>query len=256
MKILAIGDVCGRPGVDILRSKLHHLIKTTGAELCIVNGENATDMGRGISPEIADEIFSAGADIITLGNHSFDNRQICDYLDDRKDIIRPYNLLSSLPGVGYTVVDAGAYRVCVASLLGRVNMDDFHPSCPFAAADQILKEAEADLFVFDFHAEATSEKKALGFYLDGRAAALFGTHTHVPTADACVLPKGTAYMTDIGMTGSALSVIGVKPEQSIQFFRGYLGPRFEVCDQDLRVQGFLFETDGRCALSAERVEIK
>ena len=253
MKILAIGDVCGTPGVDILRSKLHHLKKTCGADLVIVNGENAC--GRGISPQLADDIFQAGADVITLGNHSFANRQICDYLDEHKDIIRPSHLHPSLPGRGYTVVDAGAYRVCVANLIGRLNMD-FNAACPFAEADRIMKEAEADLFVFDFHAEATSEKRAFGFYLDGRAAAVYGTHTHIPTADACVLPKGTAYMTDLGMTGSIESVIGIKAEQSIQYFRGYLAPRFEASDKDCRIQGFVFETDGRLAVSAERVEIR
>jgi metallophosphoesterase (TIGR00282 family) len=252
VKILAIGDVCGRPGVDILRAKLHHLKKTTGADLVIVNGENACL--RGISPELADEIFYAGADVITLGNHTFANRQICDYLDERRDIIRPYNLHPALPGRGYTVVDAGAYRVCVANLIGRHNMD-FHASCPFAAADSIFKEVEADLFVFDFHAESTSEKRALGFYLDGRAAAVWGTHTHIPTADACVLPKGTAYITDLGMTGGIESVIGVKAEQSVQYFRGFLAPRFEASDKDVRIQGFVFETDGKRALSAQRVEL-
>ena len=253
MKILAVGDVVGEPGVDVLSSKLHHLKKVTGASLTIVNGENACM--RGITPELADRIFAAGADVITLGNHTFVNRKICDYLDDNKNIIRPYNLNPSLPGRGYTVVDAGDYRVCVANLVGRLNMD-FNASCPFKAADEIFKaNDDADLFVFDFHAEATSEKKAFGFYLDGRAAAVFGTHTHIPTADACILPGGTAYITDIGMTGGVDSVLGVKKEQSLEYFRGYLAPRFEPSQSDLRVQGFVFETDGRTAVSAERIEI-
>lgn len=253
MKILAVGDVVGTPGIDILSSKLHHLKKTTSAELTIVNGENACM--RGISPELADAIFAAGADVITLGNHTFANRKICDYLDDNKNIIRPYNLNPALPGHGYTVIEAGAYKVCVANLIGRLYMD-FNASCPFKAADEVFKSVEADLFVFDFHAQASSEKRALGFYLDGRAAALYGTHTHVPTADACILPGGTAYITDIGMTGGISSVIGIKKAQSVEYFRGYLAPRFEASSEDPRVQGFLFDTDGRGAISAERVEIK
>ena len=251
MKILAIGDVVGQPGMDILASRLRGLKKETGAELTIVNGENACL--RGITPELADRIFEAGADVITLGNHTFANRKICDYLDDNKYIIRPYNLNPALPGRGFTVIEAGSYRVCVANLIGRLYMD-FNASCPFKAADEIFKNAEADLFVFDFHAQASSEKRALGFYLDGRAAAVCGTHTHVPTADACILPSGTAYITDIGMTGGSCSVIGVKPEQSVEYFRGFLSQRFEASDKAPKIQGFLFGTDGRTAFTAERVE--
>ena len=227
MKILAIGDVVGQPGVDILSSRLRSLKKTLGAELTIVNGENACL--RGITPELADKIFEAGADVITLGNHTFANRKICDYLDDNKYIIRPYNLNPALPGRGFTVIEAGSYRVCVANLIGRLYMD-FNASCPFRAADEIFKNAEADLFVFDFHAQASSEKRALGFYLDGRAAAVFGTHTHVPTADACVLPSGTAYITDVGMTGVEDSVLGVKKEIAIDRMHLHVPIRYEEAE--------------------------
>ena len=253
MKILAIGDVVGTKSVEYLRKKLWDIRKQNGIDFVVANGENAAEI-HGIGMAEAETLLSSGVDLITLGNHTFANRQICDYLDEHKDIIRPSNLNPSLPGNGYTVVDTGAYRVCVANLIGRLNMD-FNASCPFAEADRILKEVDADIFVFDFHAEATSEKRALGFYLDGRAAAVFGTHTHIPTADACVLPNGTAYMTDLGMTGGIESVIGVKAEQSVKYFRGYMTSRFEASDKDCRIQGFVFDTDGKRALSAERVEI-
>ena len=203
---------------------------------------------------MADTLFAAGADVITLGNHSFADRRICDYLDERQDIVRPFNLPSSLPGVGYTMVDCLGKRVCVANLQGRLNLD-FHAACPFEAADAVLGKANADIYIFDFHAEATSEKKALAYYLDGRAAVVFGTHTHVPTADICVLPGGTGYITDLGMTGPQDSVIGVRKEQSIGYFRHFLAPRFQVADGDVRMQGALFELSGNRCVSAERIEL-
>ncbi|MEA5038821.1 MAG: TIGR00282 family metallophosphoesterase [Clostridiaceae bacterium] len=252
MRLLAIGDVCGTAGVDILRKKLGALRRQYGADLCVVNGENAC--GRGISPAYADDLFAAGADVITLGNHTFADRRICDYLDERRDIIRPLNLPASLPGAGYALVDCRGIRVCVVNLQGRLNLD-FHAACPFEAADAVLKKGEADLYIFDFHAEATSEKKALGHYLDGRAAVVFGTHTHVPTADICVLPGGTGYITDLGMTGPQDSVIGVRKEQSIEYFRHFLAPRFQVAEGDVCAQGALFELDGGRCTAAERVEM-
>lgn len=245
MKILAIGDVCGPAGCDFLSSRLGAVRRRLLPDLIIVNGENAT--GRGITPALADDMFLAGADVITLGNHAFDNRQIVPYLDDGKPIVRPYNLAPSHPGCGYALVDCAGVRVCVSSLLGRLHMDFNHDS-PFAAADHLLKTVAADLYIFDFHAEATSEKKAMGYHLDGRAAACFGTHTHVQTSDARILPCGTGYLTDLGMTGAQESVIGVKWQQSLAFFRGGPAPRFENSSEQCHLQGALFTIgpDGRC----------
>ena len=250
MKILALGDVCGAPGVETVRKNLSRLKNELSPDLVILNGENAS--GRGISPDDAGELFRAGVDVITLGNHAFSNRQICEYLDEHKDIIRPLNM-PKMPGEGKAVVDVQGVRVCVANILGRLNMS-FNVENPFEAAERLLESTDADLFVIDFHAEATSEKKAFGFSFSERAAVIFGTHTHVQTADECILPGGCGYITDLGMTGSALSVIGVKPQQSIDFFRGKLTQRFESAEEDCRLQGALFTIgqDKKCS-NVERI---
>ena len=256
MIVLAIGDVVGDPGMDVLCRRLRQLKKQVGADLTIVNGENATPVGKGITPALAEEIFDAGADVITLGNHTYGNRQICDYLDEQPNILRPLNYPPQQPGQGYVVTECRGKRVCVCNLQGRVGMD-YIPSDPFAMAEKLLKTADADLFLVDFHAEATSEKQAMGWHLDGRAAAVWGTPTHVPTADGRVLPGGTGYITDIGMTGGIDSVIGVRWEQSLAMFRGHLGERFKPSDKNCRIQGAVFKIDdqtGKC-LSVERVEM-
>ncbi len=247
MVVLVIGDVVGDPGMDLLCRRLHRLKKEVNADLTVVNGENATPMGKGITPQLAEELFNAGADVITLGNHTFANRQICDYLDEQPRILRPLNLPPRQPGQGSVVVECCGRRVCVCNLQGRVGMD-YISSDPFAAADRLLRETEADVFLVDFHAEATSEKQAMGWHLAGRAAAVWGTHTHVPTADGRVLPGGTGYITDIGMTGGVDSVIGVCWEQSVAMFRGELSQRFRPSDRNCRVQGAVFTIDeqGKC----------
>ena len=256
MVVLVIGDVVGDPGMDVLCRRLRQLKKQVGADLTVVNGENATPVGKGITPALAEEIFDAGADVITLGNHTYGNRQICDYLDEQPNILRPLNYPPQQPGQGYVVTECRGKRVCVCNLQGRVGMD-YIPSDPFAMAEKLLKTADADLFLVDFHAEATSEKQAMGWHLDGRVAAVWGTHTHVPTADGRVLPGGTGYITDIGMTGGIDSVIGVRWEQSLAMFRGHLGERFKPSDKNCRIQGAVFKIDdqtGKC-LSVERVEM-
>ncbi len=247
MKILAIGDVCSFPGRQIIRTRLGRLRKELGADLVILNGENTTDVGKGITPEIAEELFMSGGDVITLGNHGLNAKKIYDYLDESRYIIRPANMPAPTPGQGYTVIECLGKRVCVINLLGRVNMSPFYDS-PFEAADRIISRKEADIYIVDFHAEATSEKKALGYYLDGRCSVVFGTHTHVPTADLHIMPKGCGYITDVGMTGGQQSVLGVKAEQSIAFFLGHPGVKFEYADTDCRIQGALFTLDekGRC----------
>ena len=252
MVILAIGDVVGDPGMDILCRRLGRLQRQVGADLTVVNGENAT--GRGITPALAEDIFYAGADVITLGNHTFANRQICDYLDDHPHILRPLNFPAQQPGQGSVVAEVQGRRVCVANLQGRVGMD-YNVSSPFSAADALLRETEADLFLLDFHAEATSEKLAMGYHLAGRAAAVWGTHTHVPTADERILPGGTGYITDVGMTGGFDSVLGVRWEQSVAMFRGELAPRFQSSDRNKQIQGAVFTIDNStgCCTQVQRV---
>lgn len=252
MVILAIGDVVGDPGMDILCRRLGRLQRQVGADLTVVNGENAT--GRGITPALAEDIFYAGADVITLGNHTFANRQICDYLDEQPHILRPLNFPAQQPGQGSVVAEVQGRRVCVANLQGRVGMD-YNVSSPFSAADALLRETEADLFLLDFHAEATSEKLAMGYMLDGRVSAVYGTHTHVPTADLQILPGGTGYVTDLGMTGPSRSVLGVNPKQSIAAFRGDLTSRYEQAPGPCKLEGAVFTLDGASGktVAVERV---
>ena len=252
MVILANGDVVGDPGMDILCRRLGRLQRQVGADLTVVNGENAT--GRDITPALAEDIFYAGADVITLGNHTFANRQICDYLDEQPHILRPLNFPAQQPGQGSVVAEVQGRRVCVANLQGRVGMD-YNVSSPFSAADALLRETEADLFLLDFHAEATSEKLAMGYHLAGRAAAVWGTHTHVPTADERILPGGTGYITDVGMTGGFDSVLGVRWEQSVAMFRGELAPRFQSSDRNKQIQGAVFTIDNStgCCTQVQRV---
>ena len=254
MKILVIGDVCGEPGVAFLSRNLRKLKNQEQADLVIVNGENASM--RGISPDQADEILFSGADVITLGNHAFANRQSWNYLDETRDVVRPLNVSPRKPGIGYTIVETCGKRVCVVNMMGQLNMD-FSVDNPFRAMDQLLKQTDADVYVVDFHGEATSEKKAFAYYMAGRVAVVFGTHTHVPTADEQVLPGGTGYISDIGMTGGIASVIGVKWQQSVEFFTGGLGQRFQSSEEDLRMQGAVFTLDnqGKC-VDVKRVEYK
>lgn len=254
MKILVIGDVCGEPGVAFLSRNLRKLKKQEQADLVIVNGENASM--RGISPDQAEEIFFSGADVITLGNHAFANRQSWDYLDEKREIVRPLNVSPKKPGVGYITVDCCGKRVCVVNLMGQLDMD-YSVDSPFRAMDALLKRENADVYVVDFHGEATSEKKAFAYYMAGKVAVVFGTHTHVPTADEQVLPGGTGFISDIGMTGGVASVIGVKWQQSVEFFTGGLGQRFQSSEEDLRIQGAVFTLDngGKC-VDVKRVEYK
>lgn len=245
MRILAVGDVCGPGGLDVLERKLRGLRRLEELDFVVVNGENAS--GRGLTPKQTQAMLDAGADAITLGNHSFDQRSICDFLDDGAPIIRPLNLAPQLPGQGVYTVDWNGVDICIVNLLGRLNMD-FRAADPFEAADQLLKRQKADIVLVDFHAEATSEKKALGYFLDGRVSAVYGTHTHVQTADEHILPQGTGYVTDVGMTGAMESVIGVKYEQSVAYFRGGLGPRFEPSEADCALQGAIFDIDEKTGL--------
>ena len=251
-RVLAVGDVCGSAGLDYLRQRLRTIRRERGVDFCVVNGENAS--GVGITPKQAEQILDAGADVITLGNHSYNQKVIADYLDDNRFILRPANDSPLYPGRGVGVYDTKIGPVTVVNLIGRCNMA-FGPDNPFLLMERLLKQIDAKIILVDFHAEATSEKLALGYHLDGKVSALWGTHTHVPTADDQVLPNGTGYVTDLGMTGPVHSVLGVRVEQSIASFRGGLNSRYETAPGPCKLEAVLFTLDGktgRC-LCAERV---
>jgi metallophosphoesterase (TIGR00282 family) len=235
--ILFIGDVVGRPGRRALRTLLPTLREELATDFVIVNGENSAG-GFGITPKEAEELFKLGADVITLGNHAYRQREIWPYLEEERRIIRPYNYLPGQPGRGTTVVERDGVTLGVVNLSGEVFLQAASP--PLVAIDAALKDVSgADHVLVDMHAEATSEKVALGWYLDGRVTAVVGTHTHVPTADARVLPGGTAYITDVGMTGSRGGVIGMRKDQSIAVMRTHMPMRYEPADDDPWVNGVL-----------------
>jgi metallophosphoesterase (TIGR00282 family) len=245
MIVLFFGDVVGKPGRDLLTSRLAGLRARYAADAVIANGENATN-GTGINPAHADELFAAGIDVITTGNHIWKHREIYRYLDEHPRIVRPFNFLPANPGRGVTVVDTPGGRLGVVNLSGSLYQDA--DRSPFAVVDGALEQLEGVRNVLvDLHAEATSEKKAMGWYLDGRVSALVGTHTHVRTADARVLPQGTAYITDVGMCGPRDSVIGVKKELVLERFLTQMPMRFEVADGDVWLEGVVIDLgdDGR-----------
>ena len=253
-KILAVGDVVGNPGMDRIRKSLRYLKRKTGADFVVVNGENAAVVG--ITPDQAEDILDAGADCITLGNHTWGKREIVNYLDDCPQILRPANYAPQVPGRGWQIFETKAGDVAVIDLIGRCNMD-YGPENPFLLVEKILKQTTAKIILVEIHAEATSEKLAMGWMLDGRVSAVWGTHTHVPTADAQILPKGTGYVTDLGMTGPKNSILGIRPELSIQKFRGDLTDRYKWADGPTKMEAVLFTIDaatGKCT-AAERVDL-
>ena len=254
-KVLAVGDITGESGVDFLRRQLGRLKREKGIDFVVANGENAA--GNGLLPAQAEDIFAAGADVITLGNHTFGKMQIAHFLDENPYILRPANFGSRVPGRGYAVYDCGAARIAVMNLIGRCGLD-FNAENPFTTADRVLKNADKPTFVLvDLHAQATSEKLAMSYYLDGRVSALWGTHTHVPTADEHVCPKGTGYITDLGMTGPRESVLGIRPEQSVEFFLGGLPGRYRTAEGACKLQGAIFTLDSGTGLcvGVERIEV-
>ncbi len=260
MKILFIGDVVGRTGRVALSSRLGRLIDRNEIDLVVVNGENAA-AGFGLTADLAREFYDLGVDVLTSGNHIWDKREIYDYLDSQKRLLRPANYPAGLPGRGHGVFSTSAgIKVGIINLEGRVFMNNL--DCPFRTADALVDELrqQTQVILVDFHAEATSEKAALGCYLDGRVSALVGTHTHVQTADERILPGGTAYITDVGMTGSRDSVIGIRKELAVEKFLSLLPVRFEVAKKDATVCGVVLTIDeetGR-ATGVERIleEIK
>ena len=255
MRLLFIGDVVGKPGREGLAAAMPALREQHLPDLVVVNGENAGG-GVGITPETAQELFAMGADAVTLGNHTYRHREVYPYLDSEQRIVRPANFSASNPGRGHTIVDAAGMRVAVVNLSGYLHLRV--ERSPFPVIDELLGELDgrADAVIVDFHAELTSEKVAMGWHLDGRVAAVLGTHTHVPTADARVLPGGTAHMTDVGMTGSRAGVIGVKKEQALEGFRTQMPVRFETAAEDVWVMGAAVEIgDDGLARSIEQVMI-
>ena len=256
LNILFLGDVVSQCGCDFVRKKLPAYKRFAGIDLCIANAENSAK-GNGVTPQSAQFLFSSGVDFLTGGNHTFRRREVYDYLDETLSMIRPYNYPDGAPGKGVGVIDLGFVRVGVVNLMGTTYLDPLEN--PFSAVERALEEvADCRVVLVDFHAEATSEKKALGYYLDGRVSAVVGTHTHVQTSDECVLPGGTGYITDLGMCGALGTVLGVKKEIAIEKFRTLLPVRFDTEeDAPCAIEGCVFDIDektGRCR-SAQRVRL-
>ena len=255
-KVLALGDVASETGLVLLEKKLRAFKRERHIDFAVVNGENIS--GSGLTRDQAERLFAAGADVVTLGNHTFGKPQIASYLDEERYILRPANFTGRAPGHGWQVIDLGPVTVAVLVLIGRCDLD-FNADNPFFTADKLLKAADKPTFTLvELHAQATSEKLAMAYYLDGRVSALWGTHTHVPTADMRVFPKGTGYVTDLGMTGPVESVLGVEPEQSVEFFLGGLPGRYRAADGPCSAQGCIFTLNGDTGLCAgvERIEIR
>ena len=252
--VLAVGDVVGEPGLKHLERNLRPLQKLKKIDFTVVNGENAS--GVGLTPEQAWRIYDAGADAVTLGNHTYGKMQIQEFLEDTPWILRPANYAGRAPGNGCRIFDMNGVRIRVVNLIGRCDLD-WKANDPFTTMDRLLDRDRADFTLVDFHAQATSEKLALGYYLDGRVSALWGTHTHVPTADAQVLPKGTGYVTDLGMTGPKNSILGIRPELSIAKFRGDLPERYRWAGGPTKMEAGLFTIDSQTGLcrKAERVDV-
>ena len=253
VNILAVGDVVGAQGLRYLKKHLPRLRREYQIDFTVVNGENAQDVG--INPDQAEDILDAGADVITLGNHAFRQRSIHEYLEDTPYILRPHNMAPQNPGRGWGIFDSKFGPVGVVNLIGRCNMD-YAPDNPFLQIDKVLPElSECKVILVDFHAEATSEKLAMGYMLDGKVTAVWGTHTHVPTADGQVLPNGTGYITDLGMTGPKHSVIGIEPKLSIEKFRGGLYSRYKPAQGAMMLCGAIFRVDTGTGLCTEVEQI-
>ena len=241
-RILAVGDAVGDGAVEFLSKRLRRLRTGLKADLVVVNGENASP-GNGMTKSCAEALLAAGADVLTSGNHIWQKKEMLSYLDENPLVLRPANYPPACPGQGEVIVEAGGLRVLCMNLMGTVYLDPL--DCPFRTADRILERnrGKYDLSVLDLHAEATSEKRAMGYYLDGRVSVVWGTHTHVQTNDAQILPGGTGYITDLGMTGPRDSVLGMKKEIIIERFLTHLPARFEQETQGIELHGAYFEVD-------------
>lgn len=242
MKILAVGDVVGGRAVEYLESNLWKVREENKIDFTVVNGENASEI-HGIGATDAKTLISSGADLITLGNHTYGRRDICEFLSESESIIRPANYPPMAPGGGYTLLNINGWRILGINILGTALMESL--ACPFATVDRILERESGnyDFAVMDIHAEATSEKIALARYFDGRIAVIFGTHTHVQTADEQILPNGSGYITDLGMTGPDNGVIGTEADAVIEKFRTKMPVRFKVADGRIKACGAIFDLD-------------
>ncbi len=248
MKILVMGDVIGKPGREAVKETLPRLRDEYGITLAIANGENAAG-GIGLTPGTAQELFDSGIDVITTGNHVWAHHEVIPYLDSAAAVIRPLNYPPMTPGRGYWIKD----NIMVVNIIGRTFVGDF--DCPFRAMDKLLGELDKKpaVIIVDFHAEATSEKVAMGRYLDGRVSAVLGTHTHIGTIDACILPKGTAYVTEIGMVGPINSVIGVEVSAVIDRFLTQIPKRFSVAKGQVSFDAIVVEATDN---SGKAIDIK
>lgn len=240
MKVLAIGDVVGSIGCEFLRKQLPKIKRLYAIDLTIANGENSAD-GNGITPFSANYLFESGVNVITTGNHAFRRREIYQRFDEESNLIRPANFPSiNTPGNGICTLDILQNKVIIVNLMGTIFMESM--DCPFKTIDKILKNTDKNsIIIVDFHAEATSEKRALGYYLDGKISAFFGTHTHVPTADECIFQKGTGYITDVGMTGVINSALGVKFDLVIKKIKTKLPVRFENAVGKCKLDCIIFD---------------
>jgi 2',3'-cyclic-nucleotide 2'-phosphodiesterase len=257
MNILCIGDVVGEPGRDLLKQLLPGLRAEFSLDLIVVNAENAAG-GSGLTPRLGDQLFQYGCDVLTMGDHIWDRPDILEYLDKKKGVLRPANFPEGVPGRGWDIFETpSGMKVGVVNLLGRVFMR-YQVDCPFRILKSIAEEIrqQTKVIVVDMHAETTSEKNAIGLFADGMVSAVVGTHTHIQTADEKVLPKGTAYITDLGMTGPYDSVIGQNKEKIIQRFLTSMATRFEVAKGDPRLHGAVIRIDDATgsALSIERIQ--
>jgi len=253
--VLVVGDIVGRPGRNAAYEFLPRIRQEYSVDFCVVNGENAAG-GKGINREIAERLLDAGADVLTLGNHIWDNKDILKDID-RDVFLRPVNYPEGVPGHGiYKTEIMGGVKITVIHLLGRVFMSTV--DCPFRAADEILESLEPnETVIIDFHAEATSEKKALAVYLDGKVSAIFGTHTHVQTADEQILPGGTAFITDVGMTGPHAGIIGMRRKEVLKRFLMQTPVKYEVDKGDVKLQAMFIEISRQSgkAVSVQRISL-
>ncbi len=259
MRILAVGDVCGSIGCEFVRKVLPTLKKEKNIDAVIINAENSAD-GNGTTPYSADYLLNLGADVLTGGNHSFRRAEFLEYLEESDCVIRPHNLGEDKSGRGYCLLDFGKLSIAVINLSGKIYLEKLGAECPFKAADELIEKAKSDgakIILVDFHAEATSEKRALGLYLDGKVSAFFGTHTHVQTADEQILENGTGYITDLGMTGPTDSVLGVRKDIIINRLKANDMSKFELADGECSLNGCIFEIDEKTGktVNIERIKV-
>ncbi len=256
MKVLALGDIIGSIGCKFLRTQLPSLKQEKNIDLVIANGENSAD-GNGITPASAEHLFTSGIDVITTGNHAFRRKECYELYDSEDYLLRPANYPNGAPGKGICIVDKGRFQAAVINLMGVVYLE--HLNCPFSIMDQLLQKTSLPkIILVDFHAEATGEKGGFAYEYDGAVSAIFGTHTHIQTADEQILPLGTGFITDLGMTGPSRSVLGVKPELIIKKLRTKMPVRFDLSSGLCHLNGVVFEIDEKTGktVSIERIQIK